>query len=70
MTLELLKGKIHRARLTACDLNYEGSLAIDPDYLDLANILPYTPASPGARRKQEERSAPGRDTRERNPGST
>ena len=41
MTLELLKGKIHRARLTACDLNYEGSLAIDPDYLDLANILPY-----------------------------
>ena len=39
--LELLKGKIHRARLTACDLNYEGSLAIDPDYLDLAGILPY-----------------------------
>ena len=28
MTLELLKGKIHRARLTACDLNYEGSLEI------------------------------------------
>jgi len=41
MTLELLKGKIHRARLTACDLDYEGSLAIDPDYLDLAGILPY-----------------------------
>ncbi len=41
MTLELLKGKIHRARLTGCDVDYEGSLAIDLNYLDEAGILPY-----------------------------
>lgn len=41
MTLELLKGKIHRARLTGCDVDYEGSLEIDLDYLDAAGILPY-----------------------------
>ena len=41
MQLELLKGKIHRARLTACDVDYEGSLEIDIDYLNAAGILPY-----------------------------
>ena len=41
MKLELLKGKIHRARLTACDVDYEGSLEIDIDYLTAAGILPY-----------------------------
>lgn len=41
MMLEILKGKIHRARLTACDVNYEGSLEIDTDYLAAAGILPY-----------------------------
>ena len=41
MQLELLKGKIHRARLTACDVDYEGSLEIDIDYLNEAGILPY-----------------------------
>lgn len=41
MKLEMLKGKIHRARLTACDIDYEGSLEIDMDYLAAAGILPY-----------------------------
>ena len=39
--LQMIKGKIHRARLTHCDLDYEGSLEIDLDFLDRAGILPY-----------------------------
>ncbi|NMA43334.1 MAG: aspartate 1-decarboxylase [Oligosphaeraceae bacterium] len=41
MQIQLLKSKLHRALLTACDMNYEGSLAIDRDLLDAAGILPY-----------------------------
>lgn len=41
MLLTLLKSKIHRARLTMTDLHYEGSIAIDEDILDAANILPH-----------------------------
>ena len=41
MQLQLIKGKIHRARLTHCDLDYEGSLEIDINYLNKAEILPY-----------------------------
>jgi aspartate 1-decarboxylase len=41
MFVQILKNKIHRARLTSCDLNYEGSLEIDMDYLEQAGILPY-----------------------------
>ena len=37
----MLSGKIHTARLTGCDLNYEGSLEIDPELLEEAGILPY-----------------------------
>jgi len=36
----VLKSKIHRATLTATDLNYEGSIAIDPELLAAADILP------------------------------
>lgn len=39
--IELLKGKIHKARLTQCLLDYEGSLAIDLDLLEQAGIHPY-----------------------------
>lgn len=39
--LTLLKGKIHRATVTSCDLGYEGSITIDPALLEAANILPY-----------------------------
>ncbi len=41
MELTLLKSKIHRAVVTQCDLNYEGSITIDTDLLKLANILPH-----------------------------
>lgn len=41
MLLDMLKGKIHCARITECELYYEGSLGIDLDILDQANILPY-----------------------------
>src|SRR4051812_40542656 len=37
----MFKSKIHRATVTAANLNYEGSLTIDPDLLDAADILPY-----------------------------
>jgi len=36
----MLKSKIHRATLTATDLHYEGSIAIDKMLLDAADILP------------------------------
>jgi aspartate 1-decarboxylase len=34
----LLKSKIHRARVTHCELHYEGSCAIDEDLLEAANL--------------------------------
>jgi aspartate 1-decarboxylase len=37
----LLKSKIHRARVTDADLNYEGSVTIDQSLLELANIVQY-----------------------------
>lgn len=37
----LLKSKIHRATVTDANLNYEGSLAIDPELMRLADILPF-----------------------------
>jgi aspartate 1-decarboxylase len=41
MRRTVLKSKIHRATVTAADLHYEGSLSIDRDLLDAADILPY-----------------------------
>ena len=41
MTVELVKSKFHRARLTECALDYEGSLGIDLDLLELVGMLPY-----------------------------
>jgi aspartate 1-decarboxylase len=34
----MLKSKIHRATVTDCDLNYVGSITIDEDLLDAADI--------------------------------
>lgn len=34
----MLRAKIHRATVTECDLNYEGSCGIDEDLLDAADI--------------------------------
>jgi aspartate 1-decarboxylase len=41
MLIHLLKSKIHRARVTAANVNYEGSLSIDADLMKLAGFLPY-----------------------------
>ena len=41
MLLTLLKAKLHRARVTQCDLNYEGSISIDADLKDRVGILPH-----------------------------
>jgi aspartate 1-decarboxylase len=35
----MLKSKIHRATVTDCDLHYVGSITVDPDLLDAADIL-------------------------------
>lgn len=41
MQLTMLRAKIHMARVTGAELEYEGSLAIDRDLMDRAGILPY-----------------------------
>jgi aspartate 1-decarboxylase len=41
MLVHLLKSKIHRARVTAGDVNYEGSLGIARDLMDKVGLLPY-----------------------------
>ena len=41
MQLTLLKAKLHRARVTHAEVDYEGSCAIDGDLLDAAGILDY-----------------------------
>ena len=40
MLRPMLIGKIHRATVTAADLNYVGSITIDADLLDAADLLP------------------------------
>ena len=40
MTRTMVIGKIHRARVTGADLHYVGSITIDEDLLDAANIVP------------------------------
>ena len=37
----MLKGKIHRARVTDANLDYEGSITIDVLLMEAADILPY-----------------------------
>ena len=36
-----LKSKIHRATVTGADVGYEGSITIDVDLMEAADILPY-----------------------------
>ena len=40
MELTLMKGKIHRATITQCDLHYEGSISVDSALLEKSGILP------------------------------
>ncbi|MCL2562057.1 MAG: aspartate 1-decarboxylase [Rikenellaceae bacterium] len=39
MRIEVLKSKIHRVTITEANLNYVGSIAIDEDLMDAANMI-------------------------------
>lgn len=39
MKIQILKSKIHRVKVTGADLNYIGSITIDEDLMDAANII-------------------------------
>jgi len=39
MTIEVVKSKIHRVRITGSDLNYIGSITIDENLMDASNII-------------------------------
>ena len=41
MRIHLLKSKIHRACVTAADIQYEGSLGIDEDLMDRVGLRPH-----------------------------
>jgi aspartate 1-decarboxylase len=41
MQRTMLKSKIHRVTVTDCELHYVGSITIDPDLLDAADILEF-----------------------------
>ena len=41
MNVLLCRSKIHKARITECDINYEGSLEINIDYLKEVGMFPY-----------------------------
>ena len=40
MNRQMLKSKIHRATVTACDVDYVGSVTIDADLMRQADLLP------------------------------
>ncbi len=37
----MLKSKIHRARVTGCNVGYEGSITVDKDLVEAADLFPY-----------------------------
>jgi aspartate 1-decarboxylase len=41
MQRHLMKSKIHRATITSAELHYEGSLTVDQDLLDAADLVTY-----------------------------
>lgn len=41
MTIQMLKGKIHRAVVVQAELNYVGSITVDPELMKAAGILEY-----------------------------
>lgn len=41
MQVKVLKSKLHLATITRCDLNYHGSLTVDPDLMEAVGLLPY-----------------------------
>lgn len=41
MNIEILKSKIHRVTVTEANLNYVGSITIDEDLMDAANLVEF-----------------------------
>ncbi|HET9065943.1 MAG TPA: aspartate 1-decarboxylase [Gemmatimonadales bacterium] len=41
MRRRLMKSKVHRATITSADLHYEGSLTLDRELMDAANLVEY-----------------------------
>ena len=41
MTIQMLKGKIHRAKVVQAELNYVGSITVDPVLMEAAGIYEY-----------------------------
>lgn len=41
MQIEMLKSKLHRVTVTEANLNYVGSLTVDEDLMDAANMIEY-----------------------------
>jgi aspartate 1-decarboxylase len=41
MNIEILKSKIHRVTITEANLNYVGSITIDEDLMDAANLIEF-----------------------------
>jgi len=41
MTIEVLKSKIHRATITQANLNYIGSISIDENLMEAANLIEF-----------------------------
>ena len=41
MNIEVVKSKIHRVQVTEADLNYIGSITIDEDLMDAANLIEF-----------------------------
>ena len=39
MQIQILKSKIHRVRVTEAELHYVGSITLDPDLMEAANII-------------------------------
>ena len=52
MLIEVLKSKIHCARVTEANLNYMGSITIDEDLLDAANMIAGEKVGAAARKVQ------------------
>ncbi|MDR1556857.1 MAG: aspartate 1-decarboxylase [Tannerellaceae bacterium] len=45
MFIEVIKSKIHRVTVTEANLNYIGSITIDEELMDAANLIPYEKVS-------------------------
>ena len=41
MDRTMLRAKIHRIRVTECDVEYEGSLTLDTELMERAEMVPY-----------------------------